>query len=75
MRLRVNWANGDVILNLMVSRGNWSKIERGGLKGKGYHYEGKFFQDEWCFSGGLDGHLRVYKLAEQIERLERQQTG
>jgi hypothetical protein len=60
--LRVSWANGDVILNLTVSPENWSKILRGErvvVKGKGYHYEGEFFQDEWYFSGGLDGDLRV----------------
>jgi hypothetical protein len=62
VRLRVSWANGDVILNLAVSPKNWSKIvrrERVVVEGKGYHYEGEFFQDEWCFSGGLDGDLRV----------------
>jgi hypothetical protein len=61
-RLRVSWANGDVLLNLAVSPDDWSKIVRGErvvVKGKGYYYEGEFFQDEWTFSGGLDGHLTV----------------
>jgi hypothetical protein len=33
--------------------------ERVVLKGKGYHPKGEFLQDEGCFSGGLDGGLRV----------------
>jgi hypothetical protein len=62
VRLGTSWANGDVILDLDVSPDDWSKIVRGervDLKGKGYHYEGEFFQDDWCFSGGLDGDLTV----------------
>jgi hypothetical protein len=62
VRLRVSWANGDVILDLTISPENWSKIARGErvvVKGAGYQYEGEFFQDEWCFSGDLDGDLIV----------------
>jgi hypothetical protein len=62
VRLRVSWANGDVTLDLTITPENWSKVVRGErvvVKGKGYHYEGEFFQDEWSFSGGLDGDLTV----------------
>jgi hypothetical protein len=61
-RLRVSWAYGDVILDLTVSPENWSKILRGErvvVRGRGYHYEGEFFQDRWYFSGGLDCDLTV----------------
>jgi hypothetical protein len=61
-RLRVSWAYGDVILDLTISPENWSKILRGDkvvVRGRGYLYEGEFFQDRWYFSGGLDGDLTV----------------
>jgi hypothetical protein len=29
------------------------------IPGKGYYYEGDFFEDFWHFSGGIDGRLEV----------------
>jgi hypothetical protein len=61
VRLSVSWGY-DVIVELRVSRRNWSKIAGGKpvtIRGNGYYYEGEFFRDYWDFSGGIDGELRV----------------
>jgi hypothetical protein len=58
----VAWGNDDVCVELPVTKSQWEKIKRGDdvrIKGKGYWYEGEWFQDTWYFSGGLDGELRV----------------
>jgi hypothetical protein len=56
VRLSVSWGY-DVIVELRVSRRNWSKIAGGKpvtIRGNGYYYEGEFFRDYWDFSGGLE---------------------
>lgn len=60
--LSVVWPDGDVFVDIAVSRRNWSRIARGQavtIRGKGYWYEGRFFWDYWDFSDGLDGTLIV----------------
>ena len=60
--LSVVWPNGDVFVDIAVSRRNWSRIVRGQavtIRGKGDWYEGRFFWDYWDFSDGLDGTLIV----------------
>lgn len=62
-RLSVSWGSGgEVEVELLVSKRNWSKIIRGEkvtIRGRGYSYDGEFFWDYWDFSGGVDGELIV----------------
>jgi hypothetical protein len=62
IKFSVTWGNGDVCVELPVTQSQWEEIKRGAdvtVRGKGYWYEGEWFQDTWYFSGGLDGELRV----------------
>jgi hypothetical protein len=61
-QFRIWWGNGDVCVELPVTKSQWEKIGRGQnvtIRGKGYWYEGEWFEDIWHFSGGLDGELEV----------------
>jgi hypothetical protein len=62
VRLLVRWGNGEVQVELLVSKRKWSKIIKGQdvtIRGKGYYYDPGFFWDYWDFSGGIDGTLIV----------------
>lgn len=58
--ITVNWGYENHSLTLTPR--NWAKIKAGRAhfqRGKGYHYEGEFFWDNWRFTGGLNGALVV----------------
>lgn len=60
-RLVCSWGGG-VVVELSVSKRNWSKILRGSdvtIRGQGYNYDGEFYWDYWDFSGGVDGAVIV----------------
>ena len=62
MHLTVSWDDDGVEVDLEVPPHTWARIvsgEKATLPGKGYSYEGEWFQDHWHFSGGLDGDLEV----------------
>ena len=59
--ITVEWGN-NVEVSLTLSQQNWAKIKSGkpfSIRGKGYFYEGKRYQDYWSFGGGLEGSLIV----------------
>ncbi len=56
----VTWGYEEHSITL-TSR-NWTHVRSGKhlkIRGKGYHFEGDFFWDYWCFGGGVDGELVV----------------
>ncbi|QOG18173.1 MULTISPECIES: hypothetical protein [Bradyrhizobium] len=47
------WGNGEVMVELEVSKDQWDRIARGDrveFKGRGYWYDGDWFQDIWDFN-------------------------
>lgn len=47
------WGNGEVMVELAVSKDQWDRIARGDrveFKGRGYWYDGDWFQDIWHFN-------------------------
>ena len=60
--ITVCWGNDDVTASVHLTPRNWARIKAGKplqISGKGYYYEGDFYQDFWNFEGGLDGGLLV----------------
>jgi hypothetical protein len=62
--LAANWGNGEVIVELSLDKDQWDRIVRGDrfkIKGRGYWYDGEWFQDIWDFNSGLhDAELIVW---------------
>lgn len=57
----VSWGY-DVEVSIRLTLQDWTTIKSGKplqISGKGYHYEGEFFEDNWHFGGGLEGPLLV----------------
>jgi len=58
--ITVEWGYDNHSIKLTAK--DWFKVKSGNSlskKGKGYYYEGTFFQDYWYFGGGLEGSLSV----------------
>jgi hypothetical protein len=59
--ISVYW--GDDWHSIALTPSKWAKVKGGKpllIRGRGYSYEGEFFQDTWDFGGGLDGELTVW---------------
>lgn len=78
-KLQAPWGYGARV-ELSLTKSQWEKIIRGDkmfIEGEGYWYEGEFFQDNWYFSGGLDGDWKsatgspptaIFRLKVGLER-------
>lgn len=61
--LRVSWADDVVEVSMRISSSEWRNVKDGvnfRKKGRGYWYEGEFFQDYWGFNGDGPGSLIVW---------------
>lgn len=59
--ITVGWG-WDVEVSIELNPDQWEEIEAGRplqVRGKGFRYEGAFYQDYWYFAGGTEGDLRV----------------
>lgn len=60
--LAATWGDGDVIVELNLTKAQWDRIVRGDyvqIKGQGYRYDGDNFQDIWDFNSGGGDELVI----------------
>jgi hypothetical protein len=51
------WGDGEVIVELNLDEEQWDRIVRGDrveIEGRGYWYDGDWFQDIWRFNSGCE---------------------